>query len=198
MEATIGLVAGSGWASGINLYAVIALLGIAGRTGWGDVPTVLERPEVIGIAAALYAVEFVADKIPYLDNLWDAVHTVIRPLGAAVLGALLTGEAETAQQALAAVGSGGLALAAHSAKATTRAAINTSPEPVSNIAVSLAEDGLVAGLVLFALREPWWALGITVALLIIGTVLMITLWRAARGAFSRARSRWADVRAHRG
>ena len=145
--ALIGLVAGSGWASGVNLYAVVALLGIYGRLAPGPVPEPLLRTDVIVIALVLFALEFVADKIPYLDSVWDAIHTVIRPLGAVVLGALLSGDAETWQQAVAALGSGGLASAAHLAKATSRAAINSSPEPASNVLVSLFEDGLVAAVV---------------------------------------------------
>lgn len=189
MDPTIGLIAGSGWASGVNLYAVVVLLGLFGRTGFGtEIPEVLTRPEVIAVAAVLYAVEFVADKVPYLDNLWDAVHTVVRPAGAAVLGVLLTGEAETLQQAVAAVGSGGLALASHASKATARAAINTSPEPASNILVSLLEDGLVAAVVWLAVEHPWVAAGAVVVLLVLGTIVIVAAWRA----IGRVRARMAE------
>lgn len=189
MDATIGLIAGSGWASGVNLYAVVALLGLFGRTGLGpDIPEVLTRPEVIAIAGVLYAIEFVADKVPYLDNLWDAVHTVVRPAGAAILGVLLSGEAETVQQAVAAVGSGGLALASHASKATARAAINTSPEPASNIVVSLLEDGLVAAVVWLAVQHPWVAVVAVVVLLVLGTIVIVAAWRA----LGRVRARMAE------
>jgi hypothetical protein len=190
VDATIGLIAGSGWASGVNLYAVIALLGVFGRSGYGDqVPEVLTRPEVIGVAAVLYAVEFLADKVPYLDNLWDALHTVVRPIGAAVLGVLLAGDAETLQQAVAGVASGGLALASHSAKATARAAINTSPEPASNIVVSLLEDGLVAAVVWLAVEHPWVAAAAVVLLLVLGMVIVVTAWRAIGRLRTRLRER---------
>lgn len=192
--ATIGLVAGSGWASGVNLYAAFALIGIYGRLGFGEVPDALMRTDTIVVAAVLFSLEFVADKIPYLDSLWDLAHAVIRPLGALVLGLLLTGEAETWQQALAGLSSGGLATASHVAKATTRAAINTSPEPASNILASLAEDGLVAAVVWFAVTNPWLALAIVLLLLVAGTVLTITLFSAARRAIRTRRERRAARR----
>jgi hypothetical protein len=192
--AAIGLVAGSGWASGVNLYAATALLGIFGRLGYGDVPDVLMRTDTIVVAAVLFALEFVADKIPYVDSLWDVAHTVIRPLGALVLGLLLTGEAETWQQALSGIGAGGLATASHVAKATTRAAINTSPEPASNVLASLAEDGLVAAVIWFAVTNPWLALTLVVVLLVAGTVLTVTLFAAARRAIRTRRERRAARR----
>ena len=190
MDATmIGLVAGSGWASGVNLYAVVALLGVFGRMGLGDVPDALLRTDVIVIAAALFALEFVADKIPFLDSLWDAVHTVIRPLGAVALAVLLTGEAETWQSVLAAIGSGGLASASHVAKATTRLAVNSSPEPVSNGIVSLFEDGLVAAVVWLAVANPLVAIGIVVVLLLAGTTLTVVMIGAARRGLRTRRER---------
>ncbi len=147
MVDTIGLLAGTGWAAGLNLYLATFLLGLAGRLDWLEVPAALERTDVMIGAGVLYAIEFFADKIPYLDNLWDAVHTFVRPLGAGVLGYLLAGESPSISQIVGAVISGSLALSSHSAKATTRAAVNTSPEPFSNIFLSLMEDGIVAGLV---------------------------------------------------
>lgn len=184
-----GLIAGSGWSSGVNLYAVVALLGLLGRYGDAPVPEGLTGPVVIAVAVALYAVEFVADKVPYVDNLWDAVHTVIRPVGAGVLGYLLAGEVDSMQQFTAASGSGGLALLSHSAKATARAAINTSPEPASNIVVSLAEDGLVAAVVWFAVEHPVIALGAVALLVVAGIALMVTLFGAARRGVQRLRQR---------
>lgn len=189
MASTFGLIVGSGWASGVNLYAVIALLGLFGRTGADGIPAALQRPEVIGLAAVLYAVEFVTDKIPYVDNIWDALHTVIRPLGAAAVGALLAGDAETLQQAFAAVGSGGLALSSHAAKATARAALNASPEPASNILVSLLEDGLVAGVVVLAVRYPWAAVAVVALLLAAGTAVTVMLWRSIGRWRQRRRDR---------
>jgi hypothetical protein len=190
--ALIGLVAGSGWASGVNLYAAVALLGLLGRSGLGTVPDALMRTDVIAIAAGMFVLEFVADKIPFFDSLWDAVHTVIRPLGAVALGALLAGDAETWQQAVAALGSGGLASASHLTKATTRLAVNTSPEPASNIGISLLEDGLVAGVIWLALTNPLLALGLVVVLLMGGAVLTIALIGLARRTLRARRTRRAE------
>jgi hypothetical protein len=128
-----GIIAGSGWASGINLYLVTLLLGIAGRIGWSDIPEVLTRTDVMIVAGVLFGIEFFADKIPYLDSVWDAIHTVVRPLGAAGLGAVIAGDSGSIGAALGAVVAGALALDAHTAKATTRVVANTSPEPVSNV-----------------------------------------------------------------
>jgi hypothetical protein len=185
----VGLLAGTGWASGVNLYAVVLLLGVLTRSGTFAGPELFGRTEVLAVAGVLYAVEFVVDKIPYVDDAWDAIHTVIRPLGAAVVGAVLAGEIETTSQVLSALGSGGLALASHAAKATARAAINTSPEPVSNVVVSVAEDGLVAGVVVLALANPVLALVAVAVLLVVGTVLVVTLWRVAGRAIRRRRAR---------
>lgn len=187
--ATLGLVAGTGWASGVNLYLVVLLVGGSGRLGWAEVPAALTRTDVLVLAAVLFALEFVIDKLPYLDTTWDVLHTFIRPLGAAVLGLVVVGEADTPQQALAALASGGLASAAHVAKATTRAAINTSPEPASNLAVSLVQDGLVAGVVWFAVTNPAVALALVAVLVMVGTVLTVTLVRVARRGLRRWRAR---------
>lgn len=192
--AAIGLVAGSGWASGVNLYASVALLGIYGRLGFGEVPDVLVRTDTIAVALVLFTVEFVADKIPYLDSVWDAIHTVIRPIGGLVLGLLLSGDAETWQQALAGLGAGGLASASHVAKATARAAINTSPEPASNALTSLAEDGLVVAVVWFAVANPILALVVVLLLLAGGTFLTVVLFRVARRGIRARRERRAARR----
>jgi hypothetical protein len=188
MDPTVALVAGSGWAAGVNLYLTVALLGLAGRFDLVAVPDPLTNPWVIGAAVALFAVEFVADKVPYLDNAWDAVHTVVRPLGAAALGYALTGEAEALLQAGAAGGSGLLALASHAAKATARAAINTSPEPLSNIAVSLGEDGLVALMIWLAVTNPVVALVAVAVLTLAGLALTVALWRFVRRLRRRRRA----------
>lgn len=171
--AVIGLVAGTGWASGVNLYGAALALGLFGRYGPGEVPEVLTRTDTLVFVGVLFALEFVADKIPLFDSVWDAVHTVIRPAGAAVLAVLLTGEAASVQQAVAALGAGGLALSAHATKATTRLAVNTSPEPFSNGIVSLFEDGLVAVVVWLAVEHPIAALGVVavLTLLAVGTAV---------------------------
>ncbi len=186
----VGMVVGSGWASGINLYGVVVLLNIYGRLGLGEIPDVLQRTDVLVVASIMYALEFVADKIPYLDNIWDVVHTAIRPLGAAVLGFVLVGDASGLEQALASFGSAGLALSSHAAKATTRVAVNTSPEPVSNSVVSLAEDGLVAAVVFFAVEYPLVAVIVVVLLLVVGVYVMTKLIGIARKGITRVREAW--------
>lgn len=195
--AIIGLVAGSGWASGVNLYAVVGLLGIFGRLGWADLPAGIMRTDVIVIAAVLFTLEFVGDKIPYFDSFWDLVHSVIRPLGAAVLGAVLTGEAETWQQGLAAVGSGGLATASHVTKATTRLAINTSPEPASNGLMSLFEDSLVLVVIWFAVTHPVVTIVLVTVLLIASGLLTAALINTARRGLRARRERRARRQAER-
>jgi hypothetical protein len=184
---TIGLLAGSGWAAGLNLYLVTFLLGLGGRLDWLEVPAVLQRTDVMIVAGILYAVEFLADKVPYLDNIWDAVHTVVRPLGAAALGYVIAGDSSSVTAAVGAILSGSLALSAHSAKATTRAAVNTSPEPFSNIFLSVAEDGLVAGLIALAIANP----AITLVVVVLLTVGAVWLTVMLFGVIRRFRSRWA-------
>lgn len=183
---TIGLLAGSGWAAGLNLYLVTFLLGLGGRLDWLDVPSVLARTDVMIVAGVLYAVEFLADKVPYLDNIWDAVHTIVRPVGAAALGYVIAGDSSSVAAAVGAILSGSLALSAHSAKATTRAAVNTSPEPFSNIFLSVAEDGLVAGLIALAIANP----AMTLIVVIVLTVGAIWLTIKLFGVIRRFRSRW--------
>src|SRR5882757_7343094 len=135
------LVFTSGWASGINAYAVVLLFGVLGATGVTDeVPPSMQRADVLVVAAVLFLCEAVADKIPYVDTAWDAVHTVIRPTAGAVVAALLAGHDGSLSQLTAGAVGGSTALASHLVKAGTRMAVNTSPEPVSNIVLSLAED----------------------------------------------------------
>ena len=185
----LGLLAGSGWASGINLYAVTVILGLAGRMGWADIPEVLTRTDVLIVAAVLYSIEFVGDKIPYLDNLWDVANTVIRPLGAAALGVVLAGESESIGAALGGLVAGALALSAHSTKATTRAAVNTSPEPFSNSIVSIAEDGLASGLTVAAIVAPIPPLIVVVLLVVAGGYVTVKLWGTVRRMMRRNRVR---------
>jgi hypothetical protein len=185
----VGLLAGTGWAAGVNVYAVVVLLGLLGRAGVDQVPDVLLRADVLVLAGGLYLIEFVVDKVPWLDSVWDVVHTVVRPAGAAILGGLLAGEFADVSQAAAAIGSGAVAFASHGVKASARAAINTSPEPVSNGVVSLAEDGLVAGVVLLAVANPVAALVVVVVLLVGGVVTVALLVRTLRRAWRRWRAR---------
>ncbi len=172
----IPLIFTSGWASGIDAYAVVLIMGLLGRYAHnGAVPPVLERTDVLIAAGALFAVQFIADKIPYLDSASDIVHTVIRPVLGGAIGVLLAGHAHTLPQALAAVIGGGTALATHLIKTGVRMGVNTSPEPFSNIIVSLTENVTVAGLVVFALLHPVPAAIIAAVLLAAGLVLVIFL-----------------------
>ncbi len=179
------MLAGSGWASGINLYLVTLLLGVAGRLGWADIPSVLTRLDVMIVAGVLFAVEFVADKVPFLDSVWDAIHTVVRPLGAAAIGAVVAGDSANIGAAVGATVAGLLALDAHAAKASTRVVVNTSPEPVSNIGLSLAEDVGVAGLVTLAVTYPIPAIIVVVILVVAATALTIWIWGTARRAWKK-------------
>jgi hypothetical protein len=189
----VGLIAGSGWASGINLYLVSLLLGLAGRAGWGDIPDVLERTDVMIVSGVLFSIEFVADKIPFLDSLWDSVHTVIRPLGAAALGAVVAGDSASIGTAVGAIVAGALALDAHAAKASTRLVVNASPEPVSNVALSFAEDIGVAGLVVLAVTYPVATIVVVAILVVAATALTIWLWRIARRSWKKVGA-WLEAK----
>ena len=176
----------SAWASGISMYGVAAFLGIAGRLDWLEVPAWLERWWVIAVAVALFVVEFIVDKVPAVDTTWDAVHTALRPTA----GAVLLGEADADAGTLAlAVGGALLALSSHSAKSTLRAFVNTSPEPVSNVVVSLSEDGLVAVLMTMAVADPELALAVTGVLFVASIVVTIVLVRFAVRLWRRWRTR---------
>ncbi|WP_329494629.1 DUF4126 domain-containing protein [Kitasatospora herbaricolor] len=196
----IPLIFTSSWASGINAYAVVLLLGLFGRFGPADsVPAVLERPDVLIAAGALFLVEAVADKVPYLDSAWDAVHTVIRPVAGATVAALLAGNDPGSLGTVAAGAMGGTtALLSHTVKASLRMAVNTSPEPASNIGVSLAEDISVAGLVTLAIFHPWIAASIASVLLVAGAVLVWFAFTRIRRFLARRRDRKAARAARRG
>ncbi|HKZ19620.1 MAG TPA: DUF4126 domain-containing protein [Acidimicrobiia bacterium] len=189
MVDTIGLLAGTGWAAGLNLYLATFLLGLAGRLDWLDVPSVLQRTDVMIVAGVLYGIEFLADKIPFIDNVWDAIHTFVRPLGAGALGYVIAGDSPSIGAAIGALLTGALALSAHSTKATTRAAVNTSPEPFSNITLSLFEDGLVAGLLALAIANPMVTLVVVVVFTILGIWLVVKFF----GAIKRIRARRASA-----
>ena len=190
MVETIGLLAGTGWAAGLNLYLATFLLGLAGRLDWVSVPAVLQRTDVMIVAGVLYGIEFLADKVPYIDNVWDAIHTFVRPLGAGALGYVLAGDSPSVQAAMGALLTGALALSSHSAKATTRAAVNTSPEPFSNIFLSFFEDGLVAGIIALAIANPAIAIIVVAILAVLGILLVVKLF----GALKKVRSRVKDQR----
>jgi len=184
----------SGWASGISSYAVVLVMGLLGRFGHVEaVPDALTRTDVLVVAATLFLVELVADKIPYLDSTWDAIHTVVRPAVGATLGYLLGHESSSLAAAFSAAAGGFSALASHTVKAGLRAAVNTSPEPASNIAVSTAEDVTVAGVVTLAAFHPWAAAAIAAVLLVIGGTLVVFLL----GRIRRLRGRRNDRRRER-
>lgn len=186
------LVFTSGWASGINAYAVVLLLGLMGATGASDeVPLSLQRTDVLVVVALLFLCEAVADKIPYVDTVWDAVHTVVRPVAGAVVAALLAGHDGSLPHAVAAAVGGSTALASHLVKAGTRMAVNTSPEPVTNVVLSLAEDLAVAALVVFALFHPVAAAVIAGTLLALGLATVAFLFSRIRRFWRRRRERRA-------
>lgn len=186
------LVFTSGWASGINAYAVVLLLGLMGATGGSDeVPLSLQRTDVLVVAALLFLCEAVADKIPYVDTVWDAVHTVVRPVAGAVVAALLAGHDGSLPQLAAAAVGGSTALASHLVKAGTRMAVNTSPEPVTNITLSLVEDLAVAALVVFALFHPLAAALIAGTLLALGIATVVFLFSRIRRFWRRRKERRA-------
>ncbi|MGV9338243.1 DUF4126 domain-containing protein [Streptomyces sp. NPDC003688] len=188
------LVFTSGWASGVNAYAVVLLLGLFGLTGVSDdVPQTLQRPEVLIAAGVLFLLETVADKIPYVDSVWDSAHTVIRPLAGAWVGALLAGHSGSLSDVAAGLVGGSTALASHAVKAGTRMAVNTSPEPVSNIVLSLAEDLGVGGIVSFAMFHPEAAAIVCAVLLVSGLVVLVFLVSRIR-RFLRRRAQRREER----
>lgn len=189
------LVFTSGWASGINAYAVVFLLGVMGRTGaTGHVPASLQRTDVLVVAGLLLLCEVVADKIPYVDTVWDVVHTVVRPVAGGVVAALLAGHAGSLPHLAAGAIGGTAALASHLVKAGTRMAVNTSPEPVSNIVLSTAEDLTVAALVVFALFHPLAAALVAALLLAAGVATVVLLFSRVRRFLRRRRERRAAGR----
>ena len=184
----------SGWASGINAYAVVLLMGLAERF-WAvsGIPDALARTDVLVAAAVLFAVELVADKIPYLDSAWDSVHTVIRPVIGATLGYLFANEHASVDAAFLAATGGLSALASHLVKAGTRVAVNASPEPASNIAVSAAEDLTVAAVIATAFANPWIAAVVAGVLLIFGATVVVFVLRRLRRVRARYRA-WGERR----
>ena len=184
LPSLMALAAALGWASGFRLYAVVFLVGLAGAAGWIVLPaglTVLQHPALLTASGFMLFVEFFADKIPGLDSLWDMVHSVIRIPAGAVLAAAALGADGTTMTLAAALMGGSLAATSQAAKTTTRAAINTSPEPFSNILASLFEDGLVVGAVWLATTHPLVfgvALAVTVVLMWVVTVKLFRFFRA--------------------
>ena len=186
----MAIAAAMGWASGLRLYAVVFLTGLAGSLGWVPLPEglkLLENPIVLTASGVLLAVEFFADKIPGLDSVWDTLHTFLRvPAGAALAAGVFGGDHQTWAM-VAALAGGTLAASSHVAKATTRAAVNTSPEPFSNIGLSLLGDAAVPGMLWLAWNEPTsFFIALAVAL-VLGLVLTVLLFRFLRGLVRRLR-----------
>ena len=185
---TLGRTLGFSFAAGINLYATVAILGLASRYGWVALPPqyqVFDNNWIIGTAIALYLIEFVADKIPWVDSVWDAVHTVIRPIGGAVIAVATLGDASPATETLVGLLGGALAAGTHFGKAGTRVMANASPEPFSNWILSVVEDAFVVGLGFLALKYPM----VAAIVVLVGVVMLIAfaswIYRAVRRRFAR-------------
>jgi hypothetical protein len=182
---------GSSWVSGIRLYAAVATLGLLGRFGHLTLPgelVVLTNWWIIGIASALFVIEFFADKIPYLDSTWDLVHTFIRIPAGAVLAAAAFGNFDRKVQVVAFLLGGGLALSAHGTKATARAVVNLSPEPLSNIVFSLVEDVVAIGSIVLAVFVPVLLIFLVLLFLVVSIFMIPKIVRTLRGGFRRARN----------
>jgi len=176
------------FASGLNVYATIAVLGLSSHFGLVSLPQqfrAFDHPAVIGVALVMYVVEFVADKIPWFDSVWDALHTVIRPLGGAFVAVAALGDASPMTTTLAALLGGSVAMTTHLTKTGTRAAANTSPEPFSNWILSFSEDALAVGLTYGAIRHPDVALAIAVVLLIVIGAFSALIVRFVRRRFRK-------------
>jgi uncharacterized protein DUF4126 len=185
---TLSLALGAGFSSGLNLYATVATLGLLQRFGVVHLPASLQalgHPWVIGIAAALYLIEFFADKIPYVDTVWDFIHTFIRPPAAALLAYAAAGAAAPEWRWGAALLGGSVALTSHGTKASARAAVNASPEPFSNWILSFGEDALAVWLAWMATAHPVATTVVVVALLALCAFLLYHLFRFARRAIQR-------------
>ena len=175
--AGMGRMLGFSFAAGINLYATVALIGLSSRYGWVTLPEqyrVFDSDLVIGAALVLYVVEFFADKVPWVDSIWDALHTIIRPAGGALIAVATLGESSPAVEGLVALLGGSLAAGTHFTKAGTRAVVNASPEPFSNWGLSLGEDVFVLSLGMLALKYP--AIAAVVVLAGVVLILVFAAW----------------------
>ena len=195
------IAAALGWASGLRLYSVVFLTGLAGHLGWVSLPSglqVLQQPLLLWASGVMLAVEFLADKVPWVDSLWDGVHTFIRIPAGAALAYGVFGADQATWATVAALLGGTLAATAHTAKATTRAAANTSPEPFSNIALSLAGDALVPGMLWLSWEHPvafFFALAVALVVMVVVTVL---LFKFLRGLGRRLRGHFMPTQAASG
>jgi hypothetical protein len=183
---SIALTMGVGWASGLNLYAVILMLGILGSTGNIALPPelqVLTSPIVMLAAGIMYLVEFFADKVPGLDSGWDTIHTFIRIPAGAILAAGAVGPVSSSLAVAAGLLGGTMAALSHATKAGTRVLINTSPEPFTNWTASITEDLMVIGGIWAALYHPWLFLGLMALFVLLTTWLLPKLWKGIKGVF---------------
>lgn len=189
VEAAVPLAFTASWASGINPYLLVLLMGLLGRVTDIGVPAGFERTDVLIVFGVLVVIDAVADKVMYLDSAWDVFNTVIRPLAGAVVAVLIASPEVDLPTAVIAAAGGVVALITHLAKATTRLAVNTSPEPASNVAVSVGEDVAVTGVVMVALLNPWVAAGIALVLLVAGVSVALLVVSAARRGVRAVRGR---------
>lgn len=188
---TLSLAMGTAWTAGINLYATIAILGIAGNNGWVQLPPGLEwamHPLVIGTACLLYVIEFFADKVPYVDSLWDSFHTFIRIPAGAVMAYGAVGEVSPVLQAAAALAGGVVTATSHGTKMTTRLAINTSPEPFSNWVASVSEDVVALGGLWMVFNYPWLMLAIVVGFTVFAIWFIPKVFAVAKRGFVAIRA----------
>jgi hypothetical protein len=192
----VAMIIGASFAAGLNVYATVATLGLIARAGWVDLPPALDSLEnwwVIGVAAAMFGVEFVADKIPAFDLIWNALHTFIRVPVAALLGYAASAQLSPQAQMLSAVLAGAIAMAAHGGKFAVRAAVTPSPEPISNSALSMGEDIFAIGLTWFATTHPYIAAGIALVLFVMTILAVRWVARAMKRLFRGARNRWEEL-----
>jgi len=184
----LGFSIGTAFASGLNLYATVAILGLMQRFHFVELPSslsALSHPAVLIVAIGLYAVEFVADKVPYVDTIWDAIHTFIRPPAAALLAYAAIGDVPEAWRLIGGLLAGGVALTSHGTKASARAAINASPEPFSNWVASLSEDGIALFLTWMAAKHPVLTFVIVLALLVLSIYLLVRFARFLKQVINR-------------
>ncbi len=195
----LGTTLGLGLAAGLRLYATVLALGVALRMEWLTLPAelapleVLAHPAVLGIAGVMYLMEFVTDKVPWLDSAWDAAHTVIRPLGAAGLALTALGQMDPAARVGLALLCGGVALSSHATKAATRLAVNQSPEPVSNAGLSLLGDAAVPAFVWFTMAHPVLTLVVSVVALVVIFWVLARMVRLLRSGWAALRRRWSTA-----
>jgi len=187
----LALAAALAWGAGLRLYLVAFLFGLSGLMGWWPLPAhlqVLQHPLVLGAAGFMATVELFADKLPWLDSVWDAIHTLVRIPAGAAMAAAVFGDAGGATMTAAALLGGSLTAATHFTKSGTRAVVNTSPEPFSNVALSLGEDALVLGGTWLAVQHPLLFLGLVLVFLVLALLLLRLIVRGVRRVLAPRRA----------